>query len=237
MKKKIILFLCMAVMTAGIAACGRREDNTMQNKGQEEEYKETSEEKHDESKADIPEGLNYLYTDPDFGYSMYIQQDYSEQLGWGYVAYTGDGSDKIYASSIYITEYAGDVGDDEQKEIIDMSKYNDSSDIFELLLPNLKIEYLKFAIGYELENYSVDTGETKEIAGVEMTKFEGKLDVVADPGEEWERKHTYPIVAYGIKTKKTPVLICCVDRSKDSSRHEYWVDKIDDIVSTFKDGE
>lgn len=237
MKKKMMIFLCLAVMAGSIAACGGREDSTTQNKEQKEENKETGEEKNAESELDIPEGLNYLYIDPDFGYSMYIQEDYKSQIGWGYVAYVGDGSDTIYASGIYITKYAGDVGDDEQKEIIDMNKYTDSTDIFELLLPNLKIEYLQLEIGYELEDYSVDIVETKVIAGVEMTKFEGKLDVVADPGKEWERRHTYPIVAYGIKTKKTPVLVCFVDRSKDSIYHEYWVDKIDDVVSTFREGE
>ncbi len=138
-----------------------------------------------------------------------------------------------YSEVIYVTQYSGEVGDEEQLERIDMSQYNDSTNIFELLIGNIDHE-LYGGMGESLVDYSVEIIDTKETNGVEMTKFEGEIKTYY---KYTQKEYIYPVVAYGIKSNKTPILVCCIDRTKDSSRHEYWVEKIDDVVSTFKDGE
>lgn len=175
------------------------------------------------------------FTDYDYGFKMYVT-GFHRDAGYGDAYLERD----TWASElIYITKYAGDVGDEGQKERIDMSQYKDSTDIFDLLIGNIYDDIWDY-YDIEIVNYEVDILETKEIHGYEMTKFEGKLDTLRDRGTNWESKKTYPIVAYGIKANTVPILVCCIDQTdqiNDSSRHEYWVDKIDDIVSTFREGE
>lgn len=237
MKKKMMIFLCLAVMAGSIAACGSETGNRSDKEkpGTEVSRGETdnSEKEAENSSAKItpPEGLGMPFTDYDYGFKMYVT-GFAKDAGYGAAYYEIDRYD---TELIYITKYSGEV-DEEQKERIDMSQYEDSTDIFDLLIDNIYYDYYK-SYPTEIVNYEVDIIETKEINGYEMTKFEGKLDTVSYPGKKWEYKKTYPIVAYGIKANTVPILVCCIDQTEDSSRHEYWVDKIDDIVSTFREEE
>lgn len=164
---------------------------------------------------------------------MWLPVDYNEDVGYGHAAYDESSSNIFYSEITYVTQYSGEVGDEEQKERIDMTKYNTSSDIFDLLIGNIDTELFS-GYSYSLKDYSVEAIETKEINGVEMTKFEGSITVYNDL---LEMDYTYPVVAYGIKASETPVLICCIDRTKEQNRHAYYVDKIDEIAATFRDAE
>lgn len=184
-------------------------------------------ESKESKEREIPEGLDKLYKDIDFGFELYITgHDDSPVVGNGLFYEEPHASCEMIA----ITKYAGDVGDHEQKERIDMSRYKDSTDIFDLLIANISEEY--FYGG--LDVYDMPAIETKVINGYEMTKFEGTVTFYADGYEGGE---VCPAVAYGIKAKSTPVLVCCVDRSDNKDRHAYWVNKIDDVVSTFKEND
>ncbi len=175
----------------------------------------------------IPEGLDKLYKDIDFGFELYITgHDDSKVVGNG-LFYEEPHAE---CEMIAITKYAGDVGDAEQKARIDMSRYKDSTDIFDLLIANISEEY--FYGG--LDAWDMPVIETKMINGYEMTKFEGTVTFDADDDEY---RKVYQAVAYGIKAKSTPVLVCCVDQSENKDRHAYWVNKIDDVVSTFKEND
>lgn len=185
-------------------------------------------ENKENKEREIPEGLDKLYKDIDFGFELYITgHDDSPVVGNGLFYEVPHNS---CSEMIAITKYAGDVGDDEQKKRIDMSRYKDSTDIFDLLIANISEEY--FYGG--LDVYDMPAIETKVINGYEMTKFEGTVTFYADEEQDGE---VCPAVAYGIKAKSTPVLVCCVDCSDNKDRHAYWVNKIDDVVSTFKEND
>ncbi len=244
MKCKLAILLSGLMLIGNLCACGEStsvdgsNSETSVKQTVENEKKEESEEekKFDESsELSYPEDLAYRYTENRFGYSINLLNDYNTEEGYGYVSYEAvDGKlNKVTSEVIYITQYSGEVGDEEQLERIDMSKYGDSTDIFDLLIWNIDHE-LYAGTAENLVDYSVETVETKEINGVEMTKFEGEIKTYYKYTDE---EIIYPIVAYGIKSSKTPILVSCIDRTEDFSRHEIWVDKIDDVVSTFKDGE
>ena len=245
MKKKVIVLLSAIMLIGNLCACGDSAPasesgnatvaETGDNEGsKDDENKEESQSSKAEEKG-YPEGLAHVYKEDCFGYSINLPSDYNETSGYGYVsheAYNGELS-LTRSEAVYITQYSGEVGDEEQLERIDMSQYEDSTDIFDLLIGNIDDELFSSSY-YSLVNTNVEIVETKEINGVEMTKFEGTLTAYH---EYVQQECTYPIVAYGIKSSKTPILVSCIDRTEDSSRHEIWVDKIDDVVSTFKDGE
>ena len=165
---------------------------------------------------------------------MWLLPYYNEDLGCGHASYEAVNGelDPIYCEAIYITQYSGEVGDDVQKDLIDMTQYTDSTDIFDVLIKNIDHEFFGATV-WSLVEYSVEVVETKEVNGLEMTKFEGTI--TADHRYEDDNR-TFPVVAYGIKAKDTPVLVMCIDKTKDQSRHEIWVDKIDILVDTFRDG-
>ncbi len=244
MKYKLAILLSGLLLIGNLCACGEStsvgENDSEKSVSQtvENEKKEDFEEekKSDESsELSYPEDLAYRYTENRFGYSINLLNDYNTEAGYGYTSYEAiDGKlNRVTSEVIYITQYSGEVGDEEQLERIDMSKYEDSTDIFDLLIWNIDHE-LYAGMGENLVDYSVETVETKEINGVEMTKFEGEIKTYY---VDMDQEYTYPIVAYGIKSSKTPILVSCIDRTEDFSRHEIWVDKIDAVVSTFQDAE
>ncbi len=236
MKCRLAILLSSLLLIGNLCACG---ENNVANENrsvvigtESHENKKTEEsivipEKEEEI---IPDDLGYVYTEDCFGYSINVLGNYNEALGYGFASYEGD---MARSEVIYITQYSGEVGDEEQLERIDMSQYGDSTDIFDLLIGNIDAELFGGSY-YILLNTDVEVIETKEINGVEMTKFEGTMTAYH---EYVQQECVYPIVAYGIKSSKTPILVSCIDRTEDSSSHEIWVDKIDDVVSTFKDGE
>lgn len=245
MKKKIVVLFGVIMLIGSLCACAENtsaNESESQVSGQQNVVKEEQNESKEEanntaetSATDYPEGLSHLYTENRFGYSIRLLPDYNTEKGYGYASYEAvDGKlSRVTSEVIYVTQYSGEVGDEEQLERIDMSQYEDSTDIFDLLIWNIDHELFS-AMGENLIDYSVEIIETKEINGVEMTKFEGEIKTFyVDLKEEY----TYPIVAYGIKSSKTPVLVSCIDRTEDFSRHEIWVDRIDDVVSTFQDAE
>lgn len=94
---------------------------------------------YESKEREIPEGLDKLYKDIDFGFELYITgHDDSPVVGNGLFYEVPHNS---CSEMIAITKYAGDVEDHEQKERIDMSRYKDSTDIFELLFVNISEEY------------------------------------------------------------------------------------------------
>lgn len=195
MKKKGLFGLCLALATGCLAACGDKE-------------------------KEIPEGLDLLYKDIDYGFELYITGHAdSGVVGNGlFFEEAHNGTSEMIA----ITKYTAE---NEQAKLIE---YEDSSDIFDMLIGNISEEY--FYGG--LDVYDMPAIETKTINGYEMTKFEGTVTFYADDEDGGE---VCKAVAYGIKANSTPVLVCCVDRSEEQDRHAYWVNRIDDIVSTFKE--
>ncbi len=244
MKCKLAILLSGLMLIGNLCACGESasvgESNsdtdvkqTVENEKDADLEKDTKSE--EVSELNYPEDLAYRYTENRFGYSINLLNDYNTEEGYGFASYEAvDGKlDRPRSEVIYITQYSGEVGDEEQLERIDMSQYEDSTDIFDLLIGNIDHE-LYAASGYSLVGSDVSIVETKDVNGIEMTKFEGTITAYQ---KDVQQEFSFPIVAYGIKSSKTPILVSCIDRTKDSSRHEYWVDKIDDVVSTFKDGE
>lgn len=245
MKKRIVSILLVLSMTVGVCACGKGEgkkeeasNDTSVVAENEVDEEETDTDEMTDAENEHPEWLGHLYTENNFGYSMWITNIEYGAAGYGYECL---GEAKEDAEKIYITQYSGEVGDERQLEEIDMSSYQSSEDIFELLVPNFNPEIFDTkGFGYTMTDYSVEILETKEINGVQMTKYEGILNVVFDFSEGGFSEITnyeYPFVAYGIAAKNTPVLVTCIDQSEDQRYHEEWLTKIDEMVATFKDAE
>ena len=182
-----------------------------------------------EEEADYPEGLDYLYTEEHFNFSLRLPDGENSSIGYGHVAKEAYGSTFRSAAclNVFVTQYSGDVGAEEEQELIDMSQYHSSADIFQVLSPLLEHQFFS-GLGYAEIIPEVETLETTTINGFEMTKFEGTVTCSNEYVEV-----TYPLVAYGIAGSDTPVLVCCIDETEDRSRHADWVDKIDEVVSTY----
>ncbi|HIW81417.1 MAG TPA: hypothetical protein H9742_07865 [Candidatus Acetatifactor stercoripullorum] len=232
MKKKGLLLLGMMLLAGSLSACqGTEEGQASAVQGGNAVTAETDVQVSGEAEeeADYPEGLDYLYTENHFGYSLRLPGRENSTVGYGHVAkeqYEG-GFRSAACLNVFVTQYSGDVGAEEEKELIDMSQYHSSADIFQVLSPLIQHQFFSGLSVKEI-SYDVDILETTTINGFEMTKFEGEMDYVDAWGEI-----TYPIVAYGIAGTETPVLVCCIDETEERSRHADWVDKIDEVVSTY----
>ena len=181
-----------------------------------------------EEEADYPEGLDYLYTEEHFNFSLRLPDGENSSKGFGHVAKEAYGTfNNAACLNVFVTQYSGDVGAEEEQELIDMSQYHSSADIFQVLSPLLEHQFFS-GQGFSEIIPEVESLETTTINGFEMTKFEGTITCSSEYVEV-----TYPLVAYGIAGSETPVLVCCIDRTKDQSRHADWVDKIDEVVSTY----
>ena len=232
MKKKGLLLLGTILLAGSLSACqGTEEGQTSAVQGGSAVTTETDAQASGEAEeeADYPEGLDYLYTEEHFGYSLRLPDGENSSVGYGHVAKEAYGSsfDGVRCEQIFVTQYSGDVGAEEEQELIDMSQYHSSADIFQLLSPLIEEQYF-YGFGFNEIIYDIETLETTTINGFEMTKFEGQMNFVDDWGEV-----VYPVVAYGIAGTETPVLVCCIDRTEDQSRYADWVDKIDEVVSTY----
>lgn len=243
MKKKIVSMLLVLSMVMGVCACGKEGGTKEETSNDtdvvvETEVDATESESESVVESEHPEWLGHLYTENNFGYSMWITNIEYGSVGYGYQC-LGTAEEKT--EKIYITQYSGEVGDERQLEEIDMSTYQSSEDIFDLLAPNINPEIFDTkGFGYTMSDYSVEIIETKEVNGVQMTKFEGIMNVVFDASEAGFtdiENYEYPFVAYGIAAKNTPVLVTCIDQSEDQRYHEEWLTKIDELVATFKDAE
>ena len=232
MKKKGLLLLGMILLAGSLSACqGTEEGQASAAQGGSAVTAETDAQasREAEEETDYPEGLDYLYTENHFGYSLRLPDGENSTVGYGHVAKEQYGSqfDRVNCEQIYVTQYSGDVGAEEEQELIDMSQYHSSADIFQVLSPLIETQYFSGRAFTEI-SYDVDILETTTINGFEMTKYEGQICYVDSLGEI-----IYPFVAYGIAGTETPVLVCCIDRTEDQSRHADWVDKIDEVVSTY----
>ncbi|HIW81416.1 MAG TPA: hypothetical protein H9742_07860 [Candidatus Acetatifactor stercoripullorum] len=232
MKKKGLLLLGMMLLAGSLSACqgtGEGQASAVQggNAVTAETDVQTSGEAEEET--DYPEGLDYLYTEEHFNFSLRLPDGENSSKGFGHIAKEAYGSsfDRVNCEQIFVTQYSGDVGAEEEQELIDMSQYHSSADIFQVLSPLIEAQYFSGRAFTEI-SYDVDILETTTINGFEMTKYEGQICYVDSLGEI-----IYPFVAYGIAGTETPVLVCCIDRTEDQSRHADWVDKIDEVVSTY----
>lgn len=266
MKKKIMIFLCLAVMAGSIAACAERETAS----DGKEQIGQSSEGTAEEEADEYPKDRFHEYIDPDYGFKVYLplrwdrdhyswktgnKEPYSPHAAFWSTEYGNKLKETYY---LMITKYSGDVGDEEQKERIDMSQYKDSKDILDLLIGNFASEkcYYEEEIDESkkdycrIVDYDVEILETKEINGCEATKFEGTLTYEYKFSYS-EDLDTYTIcyVAYGIKTKQTPVLLllthylsldylaedqveAVIEAYKAGQR-----DYLDEIVASFREGE
>ncbi len=232
MKKKGLLLLGMILLAGSLSACqGTEEGQASAAQGGSAVTAETDAQasREAEEETDYPEGLDYLYTENHFGYSLRLPDGENSTIGYGHIAKEAYGSTfrSEACLNVFVTQYSGDVGAEEEQELIDMSQYHSSADIFQVLSPLIQHQFFSGHSTKEI-SYDVDTLETTTINGFEMTKFEGEMDYVDAWGEI-----TYPIVAYGIAGTETPVLVCCIDLTRDQSRYADWVDKIDEVVSTY----
>ena len=233
MKKKGLLLLGMMLLAGSLSACQGTGEGQASGavQGGNAVTAETDAQASGEAEeeADYPEGLDYLYTENHFGYSLRLPGRENSTVGYGHVAkeqYEG-GFRSAACLNVFVTQYSGDVGAEEEKELIDMSQYHSSADIFQVLSPLLEHQFFS-GLGFSEIIPEVETLETTTINGFEMTKFEGTVTCSSEYVEV-----TYPLVAYGIAGSDTPVLVCCIDETEDQSRYADWVDKIDEVVSTY----
>ena len=232
MKKKGLLLLGTILLAGSLSACqGTEEGQTSAVQGGSAVTTETDAQASGEAEeeADYPEGLDYLYTENNFKFSIRLPDDSNAAKGYGHVSKEAYGNqfDRAACLNVFVTQYSGDVGAEEEQELIDMSQYHSSADIFQVLSPLLEHQFFS-GLGYAEIIPEVETLETTTVNGFEMTKFEGTVTCSNEYVEV-----TYPLVAYGIAGTETPVLVCCVDKTEDRSRHADWVDKIDEVVSTY----
>ncbi len=232
MKKKGLLLLGMMLLAGSLSACqGTEEGQASAVQGGNAVTAETDVQAsvEAEEEADYPEGLDYLYAENHFGYSLRLPDGENRTIGYGHIAKEayGSGFDSVRCEQIFVTQYSGDVGAEEEQELIDMSQYHSSADIFQVLSPLLEHQFFS-GLGFSEIIPEVETLETTTINGFEMTKFEGTVTCSNEYVEV-----TCPLVAYGIAGTETPVLVCCIDETEDRSRYEDWVDKIDEVVSTY----
>ena len=247
MKKKIVLGMGMLFLLASLTACGKtgdgKESSAASNSASnvEKTKEEKSQEKKEDKKEDneysalaekYAETLTFEYIENNFNYSIMMMDYRHGTKGYGYRSYERvDGKlERGESGELFVTQYSGDVGADKHIELCDISKYEDSTDIFDLLVPLLGTEALS---GGEVVDYTYEIVDTKEINGFEMTKFSGEINLYFK--ELIDKERTYPVVAYGVKGTKTPVLICFYDRTKDQSSIEEWMEKIDYVASTYKE--
>ena len=210
MKKKGLLLLGMILLAGSLSACQGTE----------------------EGQASAAQGGSAVTAETDAQASREAEEETdgeNSRIGYGHIAKEAYGSTfrSEACLNVFVTQYSGDVGAEEEQELIDMSQYHSSADIFQVLSPLIQHQFFSGHSTKEI-SYDVDTLETTTINGFEMTKFEGEMDYVDAWGEI-----TYPIVAYGIAGTETPVLVCCIDLTEDQSRYADWVDKIDEVVSTY----
>ena len=237
MKKKGLLLLGMMLLAGSLSACQGTGEGQASGAVQEENAvtAETDVQASGEAEeeADYPEGLDYLYTEEHFGYSLRLPDGSNGSIGYGHNAKEAYGSqfDRAACLNVFVTQYSGDVGAEEEQELIDMSQYHSSADIFQVLSPLLEHQFFS-GQGFSEILPEVEILETTTINGFEMTKFDGQVTAVIDLGDR-KYEYTYPLVAYGIAGSETPVLVCCIDRTDDQSRYADWVDKIDEVVSTY----
>ena len=232
MKKKGLLLLGMILLAGSLSACqGTEEGQASAVQGGNAVTAETDVQASGEAEeeADYPEGLDYLYTEEHFNFSLRLPDGENSSKGFGHIAKEAYGSsfDRARCEQIFVTQYSGDVGAEEEQELIDMSQYHSSADVFQVLSPLLEHQFFS-GQGFSEIIPEVESLETTTINGFEMTKFEGTITCSSEYVEV-----TYPLVAYGIAGSDTPVLVCCVDKTDDRSRHADWVDKIDEVVSTY----
>ncbi|WP_318707997.1 hypothetical protein [Candidatus Acetatifactor stercoripullorum] len=236
MKKKGLLLLGTILLAGSLSACqGTEEGQTSAVQGGSAVTTETDAQASGEAEeeADYPEGLDYLYTENNFKFSIRLPDDSNAAKGYGHVSKEAYGNqfDRAACLNVFVTQYSGDVGAEEEQELIDMSQYHSSADIFQVLSPLLEHQFFS-GEGLSEVIPEAEVLETTTINGFEMTKFTGQVTAVIDLGDS-KYEYTYPLVAYGIAGSETPVLVCCIDRTDDQSRYADWVDKIDEVVSTY----
>lgn len=240
MKKRVMLMLCAVGMAFSLSACQGKEEvnNTdIQNEdaGQKEVIEKVDDSSEESSNGDemiTVAGEEYVLAD----FFEHYYNDLYSRFCMNLPGFNGAraGDSVIYAKGmrIYIAEYSGDVENafsDWDKDNIDISTYEDSTDIFEILFPDVCNR--EFNSDDDVE-YTVEVVSTEQINGVEMTKFQGEVVYsITDTSDE-----TYPFVAYGIKGAKTPVLVFAYDTAQDGvSLYEDLVKIVDYMVTTYKD--
>ena len=235
MKKKGLLLLGTILLAGSLSACQGTEEgqaSAVQGGTAVTEEADVQASGEAEEKADYPEGLDYLYTEEHFNFSLRLPDGENSSKGFGHVAKEAYGTfNNAACLNVFVTQYSGDVGAEEEQELIDMSQYHSSADIFQVLSPLLEHQFFS-GQGFSEIIPEVEILETTTINGFEMTKFTGQVTAVIDLGDS-KYEYTYPLVAYGIAGSDTPVLVCCIDETEDRSRHADWVDKIDEVVSTY----
>ncbi len=247
MKKKIVLGMGMLILLASLTSCGKtgegKEPNVASNSTTsdiEKSKEEGSQEKKEVKKEDneysalaekYAEKLTFEYIENNYNYSIMMMPARHGTRGYGYRSYESVGGELNPGASgeLFATQYSGDIGAEDHLELCDISKYKDSTDIFELLVPLLGAEAIS---GGDITDYTYETLETKEINGFEMTKFKGEITLHF---RAVDMDATFPFVAYGVKGTKTPVLICFYDRTEDQSSIDEWMEKIDYVASTYKE--
>ena len=245
MKKKIVLGMGMLFLLASLTACGKtgdgKESSAASNSASnvEKSVEEGSQEKKEDKKTDneysaladkYAEDFKFEYVEENFNFSIMMMWHEHGVKGFGYHSLepVHDTLVRGNCGELYVTQYSGDVGADDHKELCDISKYQDSTDIFDLLVPLVGTEWKNA----EITDYTYEIVETKEINGFEMTKFKGEIHTYQ---ESIDSARIYPTVAYGVAGTKTPVFICFMDGSEDQSSIEEWMEKIDYVASTYKE--
>lgn len=264
MRKKLALFLCLAVVMGSMAGCGEKKETSSGGKEESEIIEEGTEEPvtKEEGTDEYPEDLYNEYIDADYGFKFYIERKWkrdesedgpSPHAGvWKYEKKEGTYTLTQYKNLI-VTKYSGDLGDEEQKERIDMSQYQDSTDILDLLIGNVGSELTSYPEDYPyndawdviVTDYDVEILETKEINGCEVTKFEGTVTFESSYRKDDDEPDVYTdwYTAYGFKTEKTPVLLLLrqnmdiIDEEYIEDVRQELRDDLELIATTFKEGE
>ena len=178
MKKKGLLLLGMMLLAGSLSACqGTEEGQASAVQGGNAVTAETDAQASGEAEeeADYPEGLDYLYTEEHFNFSLRLPDGENSSKGFGHVAKEAYGTfNNAACLNVFVTQYSGDVGAEEEQELIDMSQYHSSADIFQVLSPLLEHQFFS-GQGFSEIIPEVESLESTTKNGFEMTKFEGTI--------------------------------------------------------------
>lgn len=176
--------------------------------------------------------LTYQYTEENFGYSVDVFEGNNVEAGYGFVSYENDADDSRF---IYITQYSGDIGDEEQKETLDLEFYEEAGCIgaIHTVFENIQSEILD-DLGYEMADYAIDLGDLPIVNGQEMCEGAGWVCV---QDVETGLDHNWPVVAYGIASEDTPIAIYYIDRSENFDNMDMMMEKIREIAATYQAAE
>ncbi len=240
MKCKLAILLSGLMLISNLCACGAKEPAQEESKSVVTSTVEVASTEAVESATTVEsvpqvepvaeEGaLTYQYTEENLGYSVNVFEGNNAKAGFGFVSYEKDTEDSRF---IYITQYSGDMGDEEQKEILDLEFYEECGCIgaIDSVFDNIQREVLD-DMGYTLLDYAIDLLDVPVVNGEEMCEGSGWLCVKHN---ETGMEYNWPVVAYGIANGDIPVMLSYIDTTDNFEETELMLEKIREVAATYQ---